>query len=63
MKKNILILGSEGQIGSHLYYYLKSKRKFNIVKFDLILGKKFDLRNPNNRLLEKNIKKSDFIFF
>ena len=62
-KKNILILGSEGQIGGHLYDFLKRKKKFNITKFDLILGKKFDLRNSNNSLLEKNIKKSDFIFF
>ena len=63
MKKNILILGSEGQIGGHLQDYLKSKKKYNIIKFDLILGKKFDLRNFNNHLLERQIKKSDFVFF
>ena len=63
MKKNILILGSEGQIGGHLQDYLKLKKKYNVIKFDLILGKKFDLRNFNNRLLEKKIKKSDFVFF
>ena len=63
MKKNILILGSEGQIGGHLQDYLKFKKKYNVIKFDLILGKKFDLRNFNNHLLEKKIKKSDFVFF
>ena len=63
MKKNILILGSEGQIGGHLQDYLKVKKNYNVIKFDLILGKKFDLRNFNNYLLEKQIKKSDFVFF
>ena len=57
MKKSILILGSEGQIGGHLQDYLKVKKKYNVIKFDLILGKKFDLRNFNNYLLEKQIKK------
>ena len=63
MKKNLLILGSEGQIGGHLQDYLKVKKNYNVIKFDLILGKKFDLRNFNNYLLEKQIKKSDFVFF
>tara|TARA_Y100000591_G_scaffold320809_1_gene334816 strand:- start:131 stop:997 length:867 start_codon:yes stop_codon:yes gene_type:complete len=62
-KKNILILGSEGQIGGHLYDYLKDNKRYNLIKFDLILGKKFDLRNPSNIVLEKEIKRSDFIFF
>ena len=62
-KKKILILGSEGQIGSHLVDYLENKKKFNIIKFDIILGKKFDLRNHNNKLLKKYIHQSDFVFF
>lgn len=62
-KKKILILGSEGQIGSHLVDYFKSKKRFEIIKFDLILGKKFDLRNFNNKLLIKYIQQSDFVFF
>jgi nucleoside-diphosphate-sugar epimerase len=61
--KKILILGSEGQIGSHLLDFLKKKRGYEIIKFDLILGSSFDLRNFNNKKLEKNIKKSDFVFF
>ena len=61
-KKNILILGSEGQIGGHLVDYLK-KKNYNIIKFDIVLGQSDDLRNPNNKKLEKKIKISDFIFF
>ncbi len=62
-KKNILILGSEGQIGGHLYDYLKKEKKYNPIRFDLTLGQKFDLRNSKNIFLEKEIKRSDFIFF
>ena len=63
MKKKILILGSEGQIGSHLVEFFKKNKSYQVLKFDLVLGKKFDIRNFNNSLLERNIKKSDFIFF
>ena len=62
MKKKILVLGSSGQIGLHLYNYLKDK-KYLVEKFDICEGKKFDLRKKNNTLLEKSIKKSDYIFF
>ena len=54
MKKKILILGSEGQIGGHLVEFLKNKNKYEIIKFDIVLGKKFDIRNYKNSLLEKN---------
>jgi len=63
MKKKILILGSEGQIGGHLVEFFKDKKNYEISKFDIILGKKFDIRRYNNSVLENNIKKSDFIFF
>ena len=63
MKKKILILGSEGQIGKHLVNYFKIKNNYEVIKFDIISGKKYDLRKVNNSNLEKNIKKSDFIFF
>ena len=63
MKKKILILGSEGQIGGHLVDYFKNKKKYKILKFDIISGNSFDLRNFNNRKLEKNIKESNFVFF
>ena len=63
MKKKILFLGSEGQIGGHLYDFFKHKKKYKILKFDIILGNSFDLRKFNNKKLEKNIKESDFVFF
>ena len=63
MKKKILILGSEGQIGGHLVDFLKKNKKYEVLKFDLVLGNSYDLRNFNNKKLEKNIKKSDFVFF
>ena len=61
MKKQILILGSSGQIGSHLSIYLK-KKKYLVKKFDIVDGKKFDLRKKNI-LLQKLIKNSNYIFF
>jgi len=63
MKKNILILGSEGQIGSHLVSFLKNKKNYNIIRYDITLKKTHDLRNFNNKKLSNVIKKSDFIFF
>ena len=63
MKKKILILGSDGQIGGHLIDFFKDKKKYQILKFDIVSGKSFDLRNFNNKKLETNIKKSDFVFF
>ena len=63
MKKKILILGSDGQIGGHLVNFFKDKKKYKILKFDIVSGNSFDLRNFNNKKLEKNIKESDFIFF
>ena len=38
MKKKILILGSEGQIGGHLVNFFKDKKNYQIIKFDIILG-------------------------
>ncbi len=63
MRKKILILGSKGQIGSHLVDFLKKMKSFQIIEFDLVQGKKFDIRNFNNNNLEKCIQKSDFVFF
>ena len=62
MIKKILILGSEGQIGNHLVYYLK-KRGFFTYGFDILNNKKQDLRIHKNIILKNLIKKSDFIFF
>jgi|TARA_B100001093_G_scaffold149464_1_gene142196 nucleoside-diphosphate-sugar epimerase len=63
MKKKILILGSSGQIGTHLKEFLYRKQKYQVNNFDIEMGKSFDLRNFKNKKLEKNIKNSDFIYF
>lgn len=60
--KKILILGSEGQIGSHLKKFLK-KKNYNVFEFDLVRSKKEDLRLNQNKNLINKIKKSDFIYF
>ena len=62
MKKKILILGSEGQVGLHLKSYLKSKN-YNVMGFDIVEKNNQDLRKFNNKLLISRIKKSDFIYF
>ena len=60
--KNILILGSSGQIGSHLVNFLKNK-KYNVLKFDIERNKKEDLRLSKNSILKNCIIKSDYVFF
>jgi len=60
-KRKILILGSSGQIGSHLFNFL-SKKKYKVSKFDLVDGSKYDIRK-NSFLLKKSISNSDYIFF
>ena len=63
MKKKILILGSKGQIGGHLVNFFKNKNDYEVIEFDIISGKSFDLRNFNNKDLEKKIRMSNFVFF
>ena len=62
MKKKILILGSEGQVGLHLKSYLKSKN-YDVMGFDIVEKNNQDLRKFNNKMLISKIKKSDFIYF
>jgi nucleoside-diphosphate-sugar epimerase len=58
----ILILGSKGQIGDHLFKYLK-KRNYRVFGFDIVNSKFEDLRNSNNIRFNNLIKKVDFVFF
>ena len=63
MKKKILILGSEGQIGGHLVDFFKKKKNYQVIRHDIVLNNSFDLRNIKNLKVERNIKRSDFVFF
>jgi nucleoside-diphosphate-sugar epimerase len=60
--KKILILGSRGQIGSHLLNFLK-KKNYKVYEFDLVNNNSEDLRINSNRKLLSYIKKADFVFF
>jgi len=60
--KKILILGSKGQIGQHLFQYLK-KRNYQVFGLDIVNSKFEDLRNKNNIKFNSLIKKVDFVFF
>jgi len=60
--KKILILGSSGQIGSHLFNFLKCKN-YEVYEFDLTNGNSEDLRTNNNKKFLSYIKKSHFVFF
>ena len=57
---NILILGSSGQIGSHLSKYLRNEG-FNIIEFDIEKRKEQDLRIPG--VLNDILPNIDFVFF
>jgi nucleoside-diphosphate-sugar epimerase len=57
-----LILGSSGQIGSHLVEYIKQKNN-SVILFDIENSPKEDLRITNNEYLEKCIIECNFVFF
>jgi nucleoside-diphosphate-sugar epimerase len=58
----ILILGSKGQIGEHLFQYLK-KRNYQVSGLDIVNSKFEDLRNKNNIKFNSLIKKVDLFSF
>ena len=60
MKKKLLILGSEGQIGNALKQYLSKKN--DVLEYDILNTPLEDLRIKNQRI-ERMVKKSNFIFF
>lgn len=60
--KNILVIGSSGQIGSFLVPYLKNEG-YRVTEFDKKLTFQHDIRLPYNDCLKNAIKESDFIFF
>ena len=62
MKKKVLILGSEGQVGAHLKDYL-NRKSYSVLEFDIAKSKSQDLRAFRNKKLSNLIKKSHFIYF
>jgi nucleoside-diphosphate-sugar epimerase len=60
--KKILLLGSEGQIGSYLTHYLDSKN-YQVIQFDVSRNEEEDLRRYPNIRLEEAMKECDFVFF
>ena len=58
--KKILILGSEGQIGTSLETHLK--KKYIVTGIDILNHKSEDLRSKNSKI-EILIKNTDFVFF
>lgn len=62
MRKKVLILGSEGQVGAHLKDYLKNKN-YSVLEFDIAKSKFQDLRKFRNKKLVNLIRQSSFIYF
>lgn len=60
--KNILILGSSGQIGSYLCDHLESL-SYKVIKYDIVENPWHDLRRIGDVNIDYAIKNSDFIFF
>jgi len=58
----ILVLGSEGQIGSYLTEYLREKGH-EVTEFDVVNGEDQDLTLIPNPKLQHDIRISDFVFF
>lgn len=58
--KNILVLGSSGQVGLSLCQFLR-KKNYNVIEFDLINSEKEDLRIEN--VLDEILPNVDFVFF
>ena len=57
-----LILGSSGQIGTHMRFVFKASN-INFIEFDILKSPEQDLRIANNEKLEKAIGNSDIVHF
>jgi nucleoside-diphosphate-sugar epimerase len=60
--KNILILGSSGQIGGYLTPYLR-ERGYEVTEFDKEITFQHDITLSYNNCLKDAINQSDFVFF
>lgn len=57
-----LVLGSSGQIGTHLIKILQANNQ-DVIEFDLVRNSAEDLRLYNNALLDQAIASADFVHF
>ena len=60
--KNVLVLGSSGQVGAYLCDFLR-KLGYEVSEFDIADDSQQDLRIHQNELLAENVEKCDFVFF
>ena len=60
--KNILVLGSSGQIGSYLCSHLESL-SYDVSRYDIAENPWNDLRRIGDANIDYAIRNSDFIFF
>lgn len=60
--KNVLILGSEGQIGRPLKEYLE-KKDYRVAGLDIVNSCYQDLREYDNALVSGYIRSTDFVYF
>jgi len=60
--KNVLVLGSSGQIGAYLVVELQNMN-YKVTEYDVAKDPAQDLRLDNNQVLELLIEKSDYVFF
>jgi nucleoside-diphosphate-sugar epimerase len=58
----ILVLGSSGQIGSHLCDFLR-KRNQEVIEFDIVRNSEEDLRINQNKTLDEAMSVCDFVYF
>ena len=60
--KNVLVLGSSGQIGLPLCETL-IRSGYSVTRFDIEESDSHDLRQHNNSILVQAVQESDFVFF
>ena len=60
--KTVTVLGSSGQIGAYLTTYLRDKG-YNVYEHDIVRSPLEDMTYFPNKVLERKIEDSDFVFF
>ena len=60
--RNVLILGSSGQIGLSLTKTLRENTDYKIIECDIVINENNDLRRKSD-FLNKSFKDADFVYF